>query len=194
MQRPARDERGSEAPYGVTIRALQDRDVEAYVKLRREALVDSPLAFVASPSDDLFSSPETVREELRRAPEAIIIGAFRPHLIGAVGLHRDRLLKSAHKVHLWGMYVTPNHRRQGVASSGLLDAVLRNAAAMPGVSWVHLKVSAATPGARRLYERAGFHVWGTGRQELVTTVRRLSITTWLCAWSRMPANQAVWSI
>ena len=57
------------------------------------------------------------------------------------------------------MYVTPNHRRQRVASE-LLDAVLRHAAALPGVSRVHLKVSAATPGAQRLYERAGFRVWG----------------------------------
>lgn len=79
---------------------------------------------------------------------------------GAVGLYRDRLLKSSHKAHLWGMYVTPNHRRQGIASE-LLKAVLRHAAYLPGVSWVHLKVSAATPNAQRLYERAGFYVWGT---------------------------------
>jgi ribosomal protein S18 acetylase RimI-like enzyme len=142
------------------IRELRDGDVEVFVELRREALLDSPLAFVASPDDDVFSSPGTVPEQLRGAPESIIIGAFRPHLVGAVGLYRDRLLKSSHKVHLWGMYVTSNHRRQRVASE-LLDAVLSHAAALPGVSWVHLKVSAATPGAQRLYERAGFRVWGT---------------------------------
>jgi ribosomal protein S18 acetylase RimI-like enzyme len=159
MQRVARDERYAEAPPGLTIRALQDCDVEAYVKLRREALLDSPLAFVASPADDAFSGKERVRDEIRRAPESVIIGAFRPHLVGAVGLHRDRLLKSAHKVHLWGLYVTPNHRRQGIASE-LLDAVLCHASDLTGVSWVHLKVSAATPGAQRLYERAGFRVWG----------------------------------
>jgi RimJ/RimL family protein N-acetyltransferase len=141
------------------IRELRDGDVETFVELRREALLDSPLAFVASPDDDVFSSPGTVREQLRGAPESVIIGAFRPRLVGAVGLHRDRLLKSSHKAHLWGLYVTPNHRRQGVASE-LLDAVLRHAAGIPGVSWVHLKVSAATPGAQRLYERAGFRVWG----------------------------------
>ena len=133
------------------IRELRDGDVEAYVKLRREALLDSPLAFVSSPGDDLFSSAEAVREQLRRAPEFVIMGAFRPRLVGAVGLYRDRLVKSSHKAHLWGMYVTPNHRRQGVASD-LLKAALRHAACLPGVSWVHLKVSAATPGAQRLYE------------------------------------------
>jgi ribosomal protein S18 acetylase RimI-like enzyme len=149
-----------EAPSGCMIRELQDGDVEAFVELRREGLLDSPLAFVASPGDDLFSSAEGVRERLRHAPEFVIMGAFQPRLVGAVGLYRDRLLKSSHKAHLWGMYVTPNHRRQGIASE-LLKGVLRHAACLPGVSWVHLKVSTATPGAQRLYERAGFYVWGT---------------------------------
>jgi len=141
------------------IRKLQNDDAQAYVELRREALLESPLAFASSPDDDIFSTPEAVREQLRRVPETVIIGAFRPRLVGAVGLYRDRLLKSSHKAHLWGMYVTPNHRRQGVASE-LLDAVLRHAATLPGVSWVHLKVSSAAPGAQRLYGRAGFRVWG----------------------------------
>ncbi len=47
----------------VLIRELRDGDVEAFVELRREALLDSPLAFVASPSDDRFSAPETVHEQ-----------------------------------------------------------------------------------------------------------------------------------
>ena len=54
-----------EVPSRCVIRELRDGDVEAFVELRREALFDSPLAFAASPSDDLFSSPGTVREQLR---------------------------------------------------------------------------------------------------------------------------------
>jgi ribosomal protein S18 acetylase RimI-like enzyme len=89
------------------------------------------------------------------------MGAFRPQLVGAVGLYRDRHLKSSHKMHLWGLYVTSSHRRQGVASH-LLNAVLRHAAYLPGVSWVHLKVSVATPGALRLYEKGGVPCVGHG--------------------------------
>jgi RimJ/RimL family protein N-acetyltransferase len=123
------------------------------------------------------------------------MGAFRPQLVGAVGLYRDRYLKSSHKMHLWGLYVTSSHRRQGVASH-LLNAVLRHAAYLPGVSWVHLKVSVATPGALRLYEKAGFHVWGTEPAGPVTTAGRLPTTTWLCAWSRTltnsPTHHSIW--
>jgi RimJ/RimL family protein N-acetyltransferase len=147
------------------IRVLRDDDAEAYAALRREALLDTPLAFASSPADDLFSDLETVREQLRRAPESVIIGAFRTHLIGAVGLYRDRHLKSSYKAHLWGMYVVPSYRRQGAASE-LLDAALRHARALPGVWWVHLSVTSAAPGAQRLYERAGFVIWGTEPEAL----------------------------
>jgi RimJ/RimL family protein N-acetyltransferase len=141
------------------IRLLREEDAQAYAKLRREALLDAPLAFASSPADDLSSDPEAVRAELRRAPEFVIIGAFENHLIGAVGVYRDRHLKSSHKTHLWGMYVVPRHRRQGVAT-GLLDAAIRQARALPGVCWIHLSVTSAAPAAQQLYERAGFRVWG----------------------------------
>jgi ribosomal protein S18 acetylase RimI-like enzyme len=142
------------------IRELRDDDVEAYVALRREALQESPLAFASSPRDDRFSSPEAVREQLGRAPEAVLLGAFQGLLVGAVGLYRDRHVKASHKVHLWGMYVTPSQRGRGLASQ-LLAAALRHAEALPGVTWVQLAVSSAAPAAQRLYERAGFQAWGT---------------------------------
>jgi ribosomal protein S18 acetylase RimI-like enzyme len=147
------------------IRLLHDEDAEAYAGLRREALHDAPLAFASSPDDDLVSDLGALREQLRRAPEAVIFGAFHDHRVGAAGLYRDRHRKASHKAHLWGMYVTPAHRQQGIASQ-LLRAVLRHAEAMPGISWVHLSVSTAAPEAQRLYESAGFRTWGTEPEAL----------------------------
>jgi len=117
------------------IRQLQPEDAEAYHEFRRASLAESPLAFVSSPDDDFAASVETVREHLARAPHTVIFGAFAPGLVGALGMYRDRHVKSAHKTHIWGMYVLPVHRRRGLAAR-LLEA-------------------------RRLYERAGFRVWGT---------------------------------
>jgi RimJ/RimL family protein N-acetyltransferase len=80
--------------------------------------------------------------------------------VGTVGVFRDRHVKAAHKAHLWGMYVAPHQRRQGIAAD-LLQAALRHARTLPGVAYVYLSVSTAAPAAQRLYERAGFRVWGT---------------------------------
>jgi RimJ/RimL family protein N-acetyltransferase len=147
------------------IRELRESDAEAYVALRRQALLDSPLAFGASPADDFVSSAETVRERLRGAPEWAILGAFQPALVGSVGVFRGHHAKGSHKARIWGMYVAPGHRRCGIGAD-LLQAAVRHARSLPGVTWVHLSVSAAAPGARRLYERAGFEVWGTEPEAL----------------------------
>lgn len=152
-----------------TIRRLGEHDAEAYAALRRAALLESPLAFGASPADDFVSTPGAVREQLGGGPDWVLLGAFSPpppaELVGAVGVVRDRHLKGRHKVHLWGMYVVPAHRGKGVAAA-LLQAALGHARSLPGVTWVHLGVSEAAPAARRLYERAGFEVWGTEPEAL----------------------------
>lgn len=147
------------------IRLLDEHDADAYFELRRQALVEAPLSFASSLTDDIASSRQAVCDLLRQVPESVIIGAFFENLVGVVGLYRDRHLKSSHKAHLWGMYVIPNYRGQGVATE-LLDAALRHASLLAGVSWVHLSVTSAVPAARRIYERAGFHVWGTEPEAL----------------------------
>lgn len=147
------------------IRRLREADAESYVALRRQGLLEAPLAFGASPEDDTAASAEAVCDRLRKGPEWVILGAFQDGLIGAVGLMRDRSVKASHKAHVWGMYVAPGQRGHGVGAE-LLQAALEHARALPGLSWVHLAVTSAAPQARRLYERAGFEVWGTEPEAL----------------------------
>ncbi len=142
------------------IRALTEADLEAYVALRREALVDTPLAFAASPDDDFAANIEALREQMKKAPDWILFGAFGEPLVGSCGLIRDRHIKSAHKMHLWGMYVTPSHRGRGVGEQ-LLTAAIEHARSVSGVDWIFLGVTSVASAARRLYERAGFEIWGT---------------------------------
>jgi GNAT superfamily N-acetyltransferase len=141
----------------ILIRELRDRDVDAFVKLRREALLDSPLAFVASPSDDRFSSAGELREQLRVAPEFVIMVRFDDNSSAQWSLSRSTSQVFAQGAP-WGVYVTPNHRRRGIASD--LSTQYRGMQLTCRGVLGHLKVSLATPGALRLYEKAGFHVWG----------------------------------
>lgn len=142
------------------IRELTSEDAQAYVTLRRAALQEVPLAFASSPQDDFVQSADVVCAQLRDTPNATIFGAFQPKLVGAVGIYRDRHLKSSHKAHIWGMYVVPDYRRQGIALE-MIQAILRHATTIHGVSWVYLSVSSASPEAHALYERVGFQVWGS---------------------------------
>lgn len=141
------------------IRRLIEGDAEALFALRREALVEAPLAFLASPEDDMASSVEAVQAMLRGETGAVVFGAFDGALAGMAGLYRERALKAAHKVHFWGFYVREAARGRGFGRR-LVEAALENARTMKGVTSVHLSVSAAAPQAKALYERAGFQVWG----------------------------------
>ncbi len=149
----------------VRICLLHTGDAEAFFALRRAALLDAPLAFGASPEDDIATSVEAVRELLQRGAENAVYGACAPDLVGAVGIFREQHRKAAHKAHIWGMYVAPPQRRRGVADA-LLDAALAHARSLSGVDWVHLSVTSSAPAARRLYERAGFQLWGSEADSL----------------------------
>lgn len=130
------------------IRALSEEDAAQFAQVRRESLLSSPLSFGASPATDVARVTDGV------------FGAFEEEqLVGIVGLFRDRHESSQHKVHLWGMYVQPAFRGRGLGAE-LVQAALRHARTLPGVSWVLLAVTSAAPAARRIYERAGFEVWG----------------------------------
>jgi GNAT superfamily N-acetyltransferase len=143
----------------VEVRALVEADVDAAIALRREALADAPLAFAASPVNDFGSDPDSVRARIAEAPKSVILGAFDAgRLVGMASVFRERQRKRAHRTSLFGMYVTPGHRRRGVARR-LLAAAVDHAEAT-GAAWLQLSVSSAAPGARRLYEQAGFATWG----------------------------------
>lgn len=136
----------------VLIRPLEERDLGAYAELRRRALAEEPLAFAASPETDVVV-------QIGKAPAWMLFGAFGEELAGSLGLMRSRHPKASHKMHLWGLYVLPTHRRQGIAAR-LLDAAIAHARSTPGVEWIQLGVTADAPEARRVYERAGFVTWG----------------------------------
>jgi ribosomal protein S18 acetylase RimI-like enzyme len=142
------------------IRRLGLDDVEAYLELRRRALEDAPLAFSASPDDDLLADAAAVREQLRRAPDSVLVGAFEARLVGIVGLFRDRHLKMAHKAYVWGLSVEPAARGRGLGSA-LVAAAIAHARSLSEVCWVQLSVSSPAGGARSLCQRHGFRVWGT---------------------------------
>ena len=141
------------------IRILNEGDAGELFRLRQGALLDSPLAFLASPEDDIASSEAAVRALLKPQRESVVFGAYTQELVGLLGLSRANQKKAAHKIRLWGMFVLPAFRRQGVGMR-LLDAAIRYARSLDGAASVHLSVSESAAAARQLYESAGFETWG----------------------------------
>src|SRR5262249_47283101 len=88
-----------------------------------------------------------------------IYGAFEGvSMIAMAGFFREIRSKRRHKGTVWGVYVTPPHRRTHVGRA-VMVALLNDARTLPGLRNVYLSVTADSP-ARRLYLSVGFRPFG----------------------------------
>ena len=140
------------------LRLLQPHDAPEYAELRRAMLMDTPWAFASAPEDGI--SIELIAGRLGE-PFNVIVGAFDGHgrLVGSCGLVRERKVKMNHRAMIWGMYVQPAFRGQGMGERLLREAI-GVARGWSGVTVVTISVGARSEAARRLYERVGFVAWG----------------------------------
>lgn len=80
-------------------------------------------------------------------------------VVGMTGLAGWSRPKMRHRMDIWGVYVAPEFRGQGIAD-WLLEAAIDYARSIVGVLQLHLQVVSTNVAAIRSYERAGFVRWG----------------------------------
>jgi RimJ/RimL family protein N-acetyltransferase len=150
------------------VRALTRADVSAFQQLRRERLEREPHAFAESLAEHDSTSIESMARRLESSsPDNFVIGAFAPGggLIGMMGFARNLREKSRHKGLIWGVFVQPAWRNQGVAR-GMLAELIERVKTNPGVEKINLTVSADQTAAKRLYLSLGFEVSGQEKHAL----------------------------
>lgn len=153
----------------LSIRVLEEPDAEALMRLRARAFATDPFAFGGTP-DDLAGAVDVTRARLSpqtRASGAIVLGAFRPDLVGMLGLAREQPGHCRHKARLWGFYVEPSARGSRIGTR-LLEAALAAGRTLPGLEQLTLQVNVKAAAAIRLYERVGFQTFGTEPKALKT--------------------------
>jgi len=143
------------------IRTLTADDATEYWRLRLEALQGDPEAFSASAEEHMSLSMDEVRRRLGADGSGmLVIGAFEGGLlVGMAGFYPERGLKSRHKGRIWGVYVTPAKRGEGVGRK-VLQTALDRGAATPGIEQILLSVTATQTAAIALYRSLGFESFG----------------------------------
>jgi RimJ/RimL family protein N-acetyltransferase len=137
------------------IRLLRPDQPGLYRRIRLESLRLHPESFGSSFEEESAQSLAWFRQRLTGNA---IFGGFREKaLLGCVGFMPESGLKRAHKGHLWGMYVREEARGTGLARE-LVEAVVTHA--RERVMVLQLSVTVGNLAARRLYEAAGFKVYG----------------------------------
>jgi ribosomal protein S18 acetylase RimI-like enzyme len=150
------------------IRVLTASDASAYWKIRLESLERDPEAFTASAEEHHALTVEDVAARLVPADPVnnFVVGAFAgERLIGTAGFYRDKGLKTRHKGHIWGVYVTQEARGKGVARE-MMRAVLERAVRLEGLEQIMLGVGTARATASKLYRSLGFESYGCERRAL----------------------------
>jgi RimJ/RimL family protein N-acetyltransferase len=146
---------------GIDIRLLTDRDADTYWHLRLEALEREPESFGESAEEHRATTVESAAKRLAaHSDDNFVFGAFHDgQLVGMAGFFRYQIAKARHKGKIWGVYVRPNCRGQGIGRT-LLHALLEKVQACPGIEQVSLTVIRGQKAARDLYFSLGFEPYG----------------------------------
>ena len=137
------------------VRRLVPDDAPAYRSIRLEGLADAPSAFGASLREDEALGEDEWRARLGRN---FAYGVFDADELGGIaGFYIEGGDKTKHRGHLVGVYTRPAFRGTG-ASKLLLAEVIGEAS--KHVQFLYLQVTQTNHPAVRLYERAGFEIYG----------------------------------
>ena len=152
------------------VRILNEKDAEAFWKIRLRALQENPESFGASYEEILERGIAGTAQGLGRregAPENVTFGAFdeKGQLVGLAGFRREEEAKKRHKGLIWGMYVPKELRGQGIGKA-LLEAAIEYAKSLPDLERINLAVVLTNKEARLLFVSHGFQSYGMERKAL----------------------------
>ncbi len=150
----------------IAIRKLTPADAAAYHALRLRALEEHPESFLITPDEE--ADVDAQRERLAKTEgreDDVIFGAFDDaFLVGMSATFRQtpNRIRGRHRAMIWGVYVAPEVRGQGVGRrlTGAAIDVARNA---EGIELIHIGVAVESVPARALYASLGFETWGVER-------------------------------
>lgn len=148
---------------------LNASNAQQYRRLMLEAYELAADAFTST-AEERAAEPEAfwVKRIGSATGMGVALGAFEGEdLVGTVALEFTAKPKTRHKALVIGMYVSPAARMSG-AGRALLDAVIAHARGREDILQLTLTVTQGNAPAQRLYEAAGFQVFGVEPMAILT--------------------------
>ena len=147
-----------------TVRLVDSRSIRDWRELRLRGLRDHSDAFGQSADDFQAKTDEELVAQMQgqEAMGGFVLAAVSKtgQMLGTVGLALNTTEKTSHRGVLWGMYVVPEARGQGIGRR-LIEELLARAEQNASVEQVHLVVATSNRSALDLYQNIGFSLYGT---------------------------------
>jgi ribosomal protein S18 acetylase RimI-like enzyme len=157
--------------HDVTVVALRPRDWRELRTIRLEALRSEPAAYSSTYAETLTRPDEHWRQRLANDQSVNLLARARSRPVGMVGGYLGSDEGDDSVAVVFGMYVTREHRGQGIGRL-LLTSLIDRLSSFPQVTTIRLGVTETQEPARRLYESVGFQVIGTAEEGIVVDDRR----------------------
>lgn len=150
----------------ITIRPLTKADAPAMRELRLMGLKTDAFAFGASYETESKEPLSFFEDRCETTETKVFFGAFEnKHLVGLTSIVRETAPKYRHHANIYAVYTHPDFRGRGI-SKALLRASIDQAYRWQDVEYLQLGVATNNDAAIRVYESAGFKVWGTQESAL----------------------------
>ena len=143
------------------LQTLTSADLKQVRTLRLTGLKESPAAFGQTAEEFERMSDEDLLAWIGPDSDKFVVGAFSENttLVGLIGFARQTRQKVRHKGIVWGVYVSPEFRGQGI-SKKLLRQLLEQVRTIPDLLQLQLTVTSSQPAAAHLYRSFGFTEFG----------------------------------
>jgi ribosomal protein S18 acetylase RimI-like enzyme len=145
------------------ISRLTPQDYDQFYEIRLDSLEACPEEFATDADVWKNASHETINKLLvisEARGDAPIFGAWEEDdLVGLIGVNRDLRPSVRHKSSLWGLYVRPAYRKQGIGHA-LVEEVVKTLKVEPEIRLIRAVVTVTSEEALALLKKQGFKVYG----------------------------------
>lgn len=153
----------------LVITKFKPREWKKYREIRLEALKNTPTAFGSSYTEELEKPGAKWKDRLKESETNNLSSTFFAILdgnpIGMMTIFREDKEKTKHKANLVGVYVKKEYRGKGV-SAKLLEKTISWCKSKEDIKKIQLGVNTKNIPAIRFYQKNGFEITGTMKQEL----------------------------
>ncbi len=144
----------------MTIRSMNKDDALAFSTLRRDVTRENPVPMGLTYKEELSRTPDSFRALLSFSHPNVMFGNFiegRLVATAAVG-YTSKFPSSRHKMVMWGVFTSPQYRRQGFGRQ-VVEAAIEQAFSN-NVQRINLQVYVPNEAALVLYNAIGFVEYG----------------------------------